>query len=1143
MARDELVSRLDRLETELSALQAELGEVRALLGAEAPVAELARPVVAALQDDSGPAPAASPLAGAWRALERGRTGDALDAAFEELRRARVSAEPAAVDEVEALARVASSVVAGADAQRAEQLLRRAAVIRQRLRSEAAARYVPPAPAKPAVPAPRAPQPAPSAPAPPPREWVQPGPSVGDRLAAWVRTEITGARAFAIAGGAVLLLGVIFLFVLAANRGWIGPAARVTIGALASAAVLVAGVVLRWRYGKVTAATAAVGAGIAGGYATLAAATIIYAYLPAWGALLVAAAIASVGAAVALAWSSQILAGLALVGAAVAPAAVALDDGIDWPGTAFVVVVLGATIAAASPRGWLWLQAAVTTVATVQVAWLAAEAPLDDVGAIAVGCAASLVVLAAAVAWQACGGEELDSPAASFALAAAGLGLGPTIALSGDDGTAGLILLALAAAFAIVALAVSRRTLDLAWTIGAGALLLGGVGTAFLVTGRSLTVVWAVEAAVLMVLAWKLGAQRFQFASLLYLLAAAAQSLVVEIVPDWPDAAFDVPRAAATGLVVLSAAAVACGVLQPAERRDAPSLGVAAVLDPLWAWLVRTRVELRASLAGVAAVALAAAFAAVLSGRGLTIALAALAAAAGAAAYTLGERRLSPFALGFVGFAIVHALAVEVSPDTLAAERQVHALAPVPSLAALAVAAAILSALARFDDRGIGWLGPPVGVELRLVWLRRQEVEVRRVLALVAATAVAWGVGLVAVDVSFTAGQVVATALWGVLGTTVVVLGARSRSATWQVVGFTYVVLPFFKAAGFDWEELGDGGTAASMLAVAAALFVSGFLTRWLDPGNSRPVEIVSLVAGAAATAIALGGVERVLPVDTRGLGLAALLMAGVNTVAGALPYRRWRAAGVDGWPRTLANGYWAIAVVTLLFAESVVVLGDVAGTLALWGVTGGVLVLSAKPLAEERVWLAGFAVTGVAAIGTVAQVTEPRRLVEASEHPAIDLWVLAIVAVAAWLTALTAPELARTHRSWLFGGAAGLTLYGLSLGVLELAELISGASVTTDFQRGHTVLSALWGIGALVLYVFGLSRDRRDLRVVGLSLFGLALAKLFLYDLSTLSSITRAFSFIAVGAILLAAGFFAERLVRPDHGPGPDADAAGGAET
>ena len=36
--------------------------------------------------------------------------------------------------------------------------------------------------------------------------------------------------------------------------------------------------------------------------------------------------------------------------------------------------------------------------------------------------------------------------------------------------------------------------------------------------------------------------------------------------------------------------------------------------------------------------------------------------------------------------------------------------------------------------------------------------------------------------------------------------------------------------------------------------------------------------------------------------------------------------------------------------------------------------------------------------------------------------------------------------------------------------------------------------------------------------------KLFLYDLSNLSSIARAFSFLAVGALLVVGGFFYQRL-------------------
>ena len=48
----------------------------------------------------------------------------------------------------------------------------------------------------------------------------------------------------------------------------------------------------------------------------------------------------------------------------------------------------------------------------------------------------------------------------------------------------------------------------------------------------------------------------------------------------------------------------------------------------------------------------------------------------------------------------------------------------------------------------------------------------------------------------------------------------------------------------------------------------------------------------------------------------------------------------------------------------------------------------------------------------------------------------------------------------------------------------------------------------------------------GLGLLGLALAKLFAFDLANLSSLARAGSFLAVGLALLAGGFLVQRLAR-----------------
>jgi uncharacterized membrane protein len=111
--------------------------------------------------------------------------------------------------------------------------------------------------------------------------------------------------------------------------------------------------------------------------------------------------------------------------------------------------------------------------------------------------------------------------------------------------------------------------------------------------------------------------------------------------------------------------------------------------------------------------------------------------------------------------------------------------------------------------------------------------------------------------------------------------------------------------------------------------------------------------------------------------------------------------------------------------------------------------------------------------------------------------------------------------AWTVGA---LVVFAASLGILEGAEAIGTAGVVRDFQLGQTVVSAFWGVLGLVALYAGLRRRTRTLRYGGFALFGFSLAKLFLYDLAALSSITRALSFLAVGAVLLLGGFFYQRL-------------------
>ena len=130
---------------------------------------------------------------------------------------------------------------------------------------------------------------------------------------------------------------------------------------------------------------------------------------------------------------------------------------------------------------------------------------------------------------------------------------------------------------------------------------------------------------------------------------------------------------------------------------------------------------------------------------------------------------------------------------------------------------------------------------------------------------------------------------------------------------------------------------------------------------------------------------------------------------------------------------------------------------------------------------------------------------------------------------------APAYRRWIDPAVGIAALYVLSLGILDLAERAFGGSIETDFERGHVAVSVLWTLIGLGLLIAGLIRDSRLLRYGGLALFGLSLAKIFLYDLSALNSVARALSFIVVGALVLAGGFFLQRLSAQRRPPRPRA--------
>ncbi|WP_433277173.1 DUF2339 domain-containing protein [Pseudonocardia xinjiangensis] len=162
-----------------------------------------------------------------------------------------------------------------------------------------------------------------------------------------RSAISGARLLAWVGGGVTLLGVVLLLVLAASRGWFSPPARVTTGALLGIALVGIGLWLHCRENARAGALALAATGLATLYLVVAAATVLYGYLPVVPALLVELLVAAAGLGLADRWRSQLLGAGVVAGAALlAPVIVA-----DWRLVALALALQLAALPVVLRRRW------------------------------------------------------------------------------------------------------------------------------------------------------------------------------------------------------------------------------------------------------------------------------------------------------------------------------------------------------------------------------------------------------------------------------------------------------------------------------------------------------------------------------------------------------------------------------------------------------------------------------------------------------------------------------------------------------------------------------------------------------------------------------------------------------------------------
>jgi uncharacterized membrane protein len=313
----------------------------------------------------------------------------------------------------------------------------------------------------------------------------------------------------------------------------------------------------------------------------------------------------------------------------------------------------------------------------------------------------------------------------------------------------------------------------------------------------------------------------------------------------------------------------------------------------------------------------------------------------------------------------------------------------------------------------------------------------------------------------------------------------------------------------------------------------------------------ALAVGWAASAIAFAGLARRYPAERDliqlTLGGHLALAAGHALLFDASPGALADGAGIGGAVAALVaiavSAFACARAATRESAQTRMVLDVVSlGTLAYLTA----IVLSGAPLilawTGEAVALAQIArrtrdrVAGVGSLAFLALASvHALALMAPPTALAYGTGDLGAAALALGAVGLAAFRCARVRSASLpFEQRALDILAGTSVLYLASVAIITAFQPGADAidaglgldvrQQGQAILSAFWSVCGLAALWLGLRWRRRDVRLAGFALLGIAVGKVFLVDLSVLQSEYRVVSFVVLGVLLLASAFAYQRL-------------------
>jgi len=360
-----------------------------------------------------------------------------------------------------------------------------------------------------------------------------------------------------------------------------------------------------------------------------------------------------------------------------------------------------------------------------------------------------------------------------------------------------------------------------------------------------------------------------------------------------------------------------------------------------------------------------------------------------------------------------------------------------------------------------------------------------------------------------------TALFGyitVLGAGVLLIAFQRKWHTLPPIQFAATVFYFWSwyEEFYRPAELRDTVFFATVFFI---LFAALPMARSLRGERFTQVEILIVVANACQYLVALRWM--LWPADRWELTAALVVLAAVHfVVAQGVPQRDAETARVAKLLYTgLAFAFATLAIPAGLDDEWLTIAWAAEGTLLIWNG------LHVRSLKLRLVGLILFGVVGV-------------RLLACPIHASHTLLLNARFLTQSFCAAafLAAFLLARNSDEELSGQEAK-TYYALAIiaNFVFLSALSRevwdyfGNSLTTGEYAQQLGLSVLWVLYAFALMLLGVRLKSAALRWQALILLGVAIVKVFFFDLSFLTRFYRIVSFFVLGLVLLLVSFFYQK--------------------